>query len=365
MFYLAAGKQEIQSLAVECDYVDWKCQWKGTVGTLAEHLTVCEFTPVPCPTDCEDQNGEISRLLRNNLENHLAEECPNRDYKCEYCGEKGTYASITHVHDRVCEQKVIPCTNADCSATMQRHQLQHHINSECEHSVVACKRKEFGCDVQLKRREIEEHEQDDTIHLHVAMDTISTLMKHCSMLQKQCLALKQECNSLKEQCCLQDYMRKKAFTFRVTGYQEKKLNSTRVFSPPFYTSHNGYRVNIAVYPNGCGKGKDTHLSVYVYFLKARYNAQLNWPFIGRVTFALLNQTRNSHYYEQVMPITGTNNVRAETSRNNWGISMFYPHSDLELVSDFLKDDALYFRVSFQVDSHKPWLECTCTTIAQR
>ena len=39
----------------------------------------------------------VKVFLRRHLKLHLDNECPNREYECEYCGEKGTHVYITRV----------------------------------------------------------------------------------------------------------------------------------------------------------------------------------------------------------------------------------------------------------------------------
>ena len=84
----------------------------GTIGTFKRHMETCEFAMVPCPK----RNADVSNVSfrRRNLDKHLEENCPLRDYTCQLCGEKGTYAGITGIHDITCEKKILPCSNAEC-----------------------------------------------------------------------------------------------------------------------------------------------------------------------------------------------------------------------------------------------------------
>ena len=70
-------------------------------------MTKCK---TPCPNKCKE-NNEIQMILRKDLEKHLTEQCVNRDYECQYCGKKGTYANIMDIHDDLCEilTAVNPC----------------------------------------------------------------------------------------------------------------------------------------------------------------------------------------------------------------------------------------------------------------
>ncbi len=55
---------------MKCDNIERGCQWEGTVGTLEEHTGVCQFTLVPCPKECTDNNG-ILKIMRRDLQQHL------------------------------------------------------------------------------------------------------------------------------------------------------------------------------------------------------------------------------------------------------------------------------------------------------
>lgn len=62
-----------------------------------------------------------------------------------------------------------------------------------------------------------------------------------------------------------------------------------LYSPPFYTSPNGYRMCIRVYLNGDGIGKGTHISVFFVLMKSEHDSLLSWPFKQSVRFTLINQ----------------------------------------------------------------------------
>ena len=111
---------------MRCDNVGRGCYWEGSVETLDDHVTKCEFTLVSCPNKCEVEGNDL-QLMRNVLDDHLKTKCPNRDYECEDCGEKGTYASITEEHDQMCANKLVPCLNTECTVTMERGKFMEHI----------------------------------------------------------------------------------------------------------------------------------------------------------------------------------------------------------------------------------------------
>lgn len=276
--------------------------------------------------------------MRKDLTEHLEKDCPNRDYKCVYCEEKGTYANITGIHDKICDQKPVPCPNAECSEAIQRCGMKRHLG-ECDYQNELCKYTRLGCDQIMKRKDMVVHKNDDKYHLHMALDTITKSEDRRHSLSNG-----------------------KCMTFKLTEYQKKKENNERFNSFPVYTSLSGYRMTILVCAYGCNDHKGTHVSVYAEILKGKYDTELKWPFTGCITITLLNQLEDENHYTRMIDVMTTDNVHVG---HGLGYSNFISHSDLRyklqewVMTQYLKDDTLFFRVSVDANTtHKPWLECT-------
>ena len=297
-------------------------------------MDTCKFTPIPCKNECK-KNGNVRMIMRKNLEKHL-EQCPNRNYKCQSCGKEGTFAYAKKIHEAECEKKTISCTNSECNQTMERGELKKHIENDCDYAVISCRYKSFGCDVKMKRKDMGVHEQDDKAHLHQALNTVVKLQSSLDVLKE-----KSVCET---KIICRDYEK---------GKNDEKL----FFSQPFYTSSDGYRMQVEIYPNGYDDGKGTHVSVYVNILKGDNDAVLNWPFVGKVTFKLLNQLADENHYFKIISFDRDHDIRVEYGL---GDNQFIHHLQLPYdplnKTEYLKDDSLYFKVSVEVD--KPWLECT-------
>jgi hypothetical protein len=330
---LHTGKREIKALRVKCSSVERGCEWVGTVGTLEEHVATCGFTLVPCPKQCRDDTDAVKHFMKKDLDKHLKNDCPNRDHKCEYCGEKGTYATITEVHDKVCKMKRVPCPTDACRVKMQRQQVSEHV-SKCPHTVIPCKYEGIGCDKNLKRKDMTAHEQDDQLHLHMALETINSQEARLDSIQGR------------------------SKTFVLSEFKKKKEAKGRFQFPPFYTHPNGYHMALTVDANGCVAGEGTHVTVGAALLTGEHDAELKWPFIGEVTFTLLNQLEDKNHHAKTLSFHTTRN--AHVGGTLWGLAQFILHSALahNLVKNtqYLKDDTLYFRVSVKVADHKPWLD---------
>ncbi len=66
-----------------------------------------------------------------------------------------------------------------------------------------------------------------------------------------------------------------------------------IYSPPYFTSPQGYRICTRVYLNGDGVGKGTHISVFFVLMKSEHDNLLVWPFKQSVRFTLINQNNQS------------------------------------------------------------------------
>ena len=57
--------------------------------------------------------------------------------------------------------------------------------------------------------------------------------------------------------------------------QAKTKEKVKISSATFCTESYGYKLKVAVYPNGSSNGKNTHLSVFIVVMKGEYDAILH------------------------------------------------------------------------------------------
>ena len=74
-----------------------------------------------------------------------------------------------------------------------------------------------------------------------------------------------------------------------------------VYSQPFYTSPNGYKMCARLYLNGDGMGRGTHLSLFFVIMRGEYDSLLRWPFRQKVTLILIDQQGGSHVSDTFRP----------------------------------------------------------------
>ena len=321
------GEREIKELGVKCDCMERGCRWIGTIGTLDNHIATCQFALVSCPNKCEDDKGAGElHLVRKDLDNHLKTNCSKRAYKCQHCGEKGTCASITEEHDKVCDMKIVPCPNKEigCPLSMERGKTKQHVRSVCDYTEVACAYESLGCAVRMLRKDVEKHKREAREkHMDLALDTLASREEQHKTLSER-----------------------EAIVFKLPGYASKKVKNETFNSKSFYTSPGGYKMCMSIDANGCGAGKGTHVSVFTKLSEGCYDDRLHWPFLGTVTYELLNQLADDKHYNRVLVYGAVEDMHAG---NSIGKAKFLPHSSLShdpaTNTQYLLDDTLYFRVS--------------------
>ena len=333
----------LKTLKVKCN--SHGCQWVGTLEKLETHKLTCGLALLFCPKGCIlPESQEAKKLLRKDLEKHLAAECPKRNHKCELCEEEGEYEYLRTDHLLKCPGKLLPCPNKQCSSNIRRHDLDAH-RSICDYEQVLCKYFEIGCKTKPLRKDIKKHEEDAQFHLQIAIDS----------LQK----LKSE----------QQRVKTGPHIFRIANFKKCKEKSSLFISCPFYTSYTGYKMCLSVFANGHGDGEGTHVSIYAHLMKGDNDDSLTWPFTGSVTFELLNQLEDDNHHERIVTFPADNKsskrvMDGKQRGSGYGSPKFISHSDLDYqpaknCQYLLKDtDELYFRISVQVPNNKPWLQCT-------
>ena len=120
---------------------------------------------------------------------------------------------------------------------------------------------------------------------------------------------------------------------------------TSIYSPPFYSGRNGYKMCIRAYLNGDGSGEGTHLSIFFVLMKGEYDPLLQWPFESKVSLILVDQDHVKHLVHTFKPSAQFSSFqRPKTDMNvASGCPEFADLSILDNTS-YVKDDVMYIKV---------------------
>ena len=103
---------------------------------------------------------------------------------------------------------MISCVNKECDSIVERGCVQEHVRLSCNYTEVSCKYASIGCGEKRIRKEIKVHEEDENLHLSLALSHIMELTKRMFRLENQLLLSK-------------DGLR---LTFIVSEYSYRKIN---------------------------------------------------------------------------------------------------------------------------------------------
>ena len=118
-----------------------------------------------------------------------------------------------------------------------------------------------------------------------------------------------------------------------------------MFSPPFYTEADGYKMCISVYLDGNGNGHKTHISVFFVVMKGEYDAILQWPFDYKVLITLVNQDHLEDSITRSFEAKPLEHFqRPQTSMNSAG-SGFPKFAKLSVLGDprYVKNDTMFIK----------------------
>ena len=250
-------------------------------------------------------------MKRKDLEKHLANDCYLRPYQCEFCGLKDTYEAITgrgyflivweldnySGHQAKCPEVPLTCPNKCGADKIKRKDMANH-RSQCYLEPVECPFAEAGCKKQLKHSQLSAHMASGMQeHLSLIMNDYREvkreLQEHLPLIMNDYQEIKRELVEVKGTLATAIQLLrqgteadKETVDFIVAcSVKLEKINdlvkvsmpkfseyhhSGKVWhSPPFYYKE-GYKMCLAVYANGVGKGAGTHVSVTLILLKGEY-----------------------------------------------------------------------------------------------
>ena len=117
-----------------------------------------------------------------------------------------------------------------------------------------------------------------------------------------------------------------------------------IYSPPFYTGRNGYKMCIRAYLNGDGSGEGTHLSIFFVLMKGEYDPLLQWPFDHKITLILVDQDHKKDIVQSFKPNAKSSSFQKPKTDMNVasGCPEFAPASIYGNHS-YVKDDVMYIK----------------------
>ena len=118
-----------------------------------------------------------------------------------------------------------------------------------------------------------------------------------------------------------------------------------IYSQPFYTSSNGYKMCARLYLNGDGMGRGSHLSLFFVVMRGEYDSLLLWPFQYKITLVLIDQERQRHISDTFRPDPSSSSFMKPRNGMNVasGCPLFVSLSTLD-TGGYIRDDGLFIKM---------------------
>ena len=136
-----------------------------------------------------------------------------------------------------------------------------------------------------------------------------------------------------------------SFLWRIPEVARRKRDAfegriTSIYSPPFYSGRNGYKMCIRAYLNGDGIGFNTHLSVFFVLMRGEYDPLLKWPFESKVSLVLVDQNMRQHIVQ-----TSPESSSFQRSRSDMNVASGCPQfAKLSALDEgYVENDVLFLK----------------------
>ncbi|CAF3247011.1 unnamed protein product [Rotaria sp. Silwood2] len=166
--------------------------------------------------------------------------------------------------------------------------------------------------------------------------------------------LNQDLSSLQEKVNDSQYVSYDGtLVWKITNFREKMIDAqaerqTSIYSPPFYSSPNGYKMRARLYLNGDGNARRTHMSLFFVLMRGVNDPILKFPFNYKVSFFLYDQTpAQRHIIDSFRPDIKSSSFQRPRSDMNIasGIPKFISLEAIQQEeSSYIRDDTMFIKI---------------------
>ena len=199
---------------VYCLLQDSGCKWTGELGKLSSHLsfedslsvTACEKLPVPC-SHC---GGYFKRA---DLPGHQGV-CESRPSQCIYCSYKCPLKELV-IHHKICPKIPRSCKNNCGVKNLTLDELESHLANNCPLELISCEYHFTGCEDKFCRKDFQMHmEENLSSHLNITILNLKQTLSSLELLKAENEKIqkeKQELQALNEKlACENKALKQKA-----------------------------------------------------------------------------------------------------------------------------------------------------------
>ncbi|CAF1286295.1 unnamed protein product [Adineta steineri] len=349
-------QNDMETLTILCCF----CDWNGIFKDYEKHLcanqlnVTCQY----CGKDFVDKNLSLQHQSECGK---MTVDCPFKQYGCiEQFLRKDTHNHLlTEKHQNIMSSVLIESesylmniqNNQQLTSTVSNDQLNKTVD------IILNSIEVLNDDTQQLSSQTTQAQwllKDLTEDMSKLSTAVQETQSFTTGLTPNQQVLQQNMNSLKQE--IEDYQSISCdgtLLWRITDVQKKMADAQSdkapsIYSPPFYSSPNGYKMRARLYLYGDGTARTTHLSIFFVLMRGTYDALLQFPFNYKVTFCLYDQSdKQEHIIDSFRPdISSMSFQRPRTDMNiASGIPKFFSLTKLQQNNNsYIRDDTMFIKV---------------------
>ncbi len=321
-------RKELQEHLVTCEQrmtTCLKCSDQLNGSQLFEHYMGHDIEPVTC-TSCESQ--VISSLYPC----HVSQHCPPA-VACPSCFEQCGMEWMSHIQTNHPDDFRQLCYRSDFDCPSQKR-VAAFITSCAKGTILSHDRQ--GRPVQVTDHSVPAASATGSM---VDSDPLSAMDFRISLLENAFYG--------------------GSFIWKIPELSKRYADATSgkyisIFSLPFYTSRDGYKLCLRMYLGGDGMGKGQYLSLFLVIMKGEYDDLIQWPFAGhKVTLAILDQSgAGDHIINSFAPDVSSSSFRQPKADMNIASGfprmahhhLIFGKGDKPKPTQYTKNDTLFVQV---------------------
>ncbi|XP_015777910.1 PREDICTED: TNF receptor-associated factor 6-like isoform X6 [Acropora digitifera] len=301
-------KDDCPNRTIPCTFCAEEVLWNS----MENHFQDCH----QCPLSCEKCGKE--NIPRNEMQDHNEKECPRVELKCPFsvvgCPFEGTRSAVNeHVKQQVFSH-LMDLTKEFGALKIERPGLQAPKS--------LARRTRGGVEAQEKASQdvllmnlatLCQQQQTEIVGLRRLVNDMTGMVERLELrLNESCMRVETPLQELTFRLNRQETrgfefegrVCNGSYTWKIENYRQRRQDAisgiaTALHGPAFYTSLYGYKLCLRINLNGVDSGVGRYIALFVHMMQGDYDSILEWPFTGRITLAILDQSEGTEFRQHI------------------------------------------------------------------
>lgn len=156
----------------------------------------------------------------------------------------------------------------------------------------------------------------------------------------------------------EQYLSNGRYIWEIENYDQSRQDAingvkTHLFSPTICTSRYGYKLRLCICLNGVNSEVGRNIALFVQMVKGDYDDLLCWPFTGKITLTILDQSEGFAFRQHISKtLIARPNLLAFQKPIAWCNSVYEGHkkmAPIEHISNpqYIKNDTMLVCVDIE------------------